>query len=183
MKWLAIKLVLILAIGAAVYFLLPVFGTTSPVGIQTKGLSNAKQLATGAKLYAMDHDGRFPVHLSELEPDYLPVGGLNQLLYRPSEGMAKGTIYPVRCDWLYFGAFHDEKNPPTILIASPQAFTENRKSARIVVYSDTSAVIVDDENFQTKIRQTIKELNERATSLMPKQENTTRPIADPGVPR
>jgi hypothetical protein len=187
MKWRLIKigfLICAITVGIVVATLLflPFRGPFGSKVINVMNLSNARQLAIAVKLYVVDHDGRFPMHLNELEPDYLHESILKQLLYRPNDEKHTVTVYPVRCDWLYFGAFHDEKHPPTILIASPQAFTEDRKSKRVVIYGDISGEILNDEDFQPKLRQTIKELNERAAALMPKQEQTAPPVEQPEVP-
>ena len=114
--------------GLAALLLLPIFGRTAVKGVATRNLSNAKQLWLGAKLYADDHGGRFPTHLTELEPDYFPPGRLDYLLYRTKVGEEEEPRF--RYDWLYFGAFFDETNPPSLFIASPQAFTAEKKQDR-----------------------------------------------------
>ena len=120
------------------------------------------------------------MHLNELSPDYIPSESSSELLYVRAY---KDEPFPgPQYEWLYFGAFFTEQDPPTILIASPQVFTERGKSKRIVIYGDTSGVLLNDEDFQPKLRQTIKELNERAVALMPKQEQTTPPVEQPEMP-
>jgi hypothetical protein len=169
---------LVLATG----ILLPFFGKTAARGPFTKNLSNAKQLGTGVYLFAMDHEGRFPMHLSEVFPDYIPAEAWRELLYRPARPSEEQPDSASRYDWLYFGAFFDEQHPPTILIAAPQAFTEKGKSRRILVYGDGIGAVEADDVCQRKLRQTIKELNERAAVLMPKRENSAPQIDQPTVP-
>lgn len=50
---------------------LPVFGEAQENAKATKSLSNARQLVTGCKLYAVDHQGQFPPNLDALVPDYM----------------------------------------------------------------------------------------------------------------
>ena len=140
--------------------LLPVFGRKSVVGVQTKQLSNAKQLGTAAKLYAMDNEGRFPLHLAEVEPDYLPSGSFEQLLCEAIDGDKK--LPRLKYEWLYFGAFFDEKNPPPLLIASPQAFTADKKQKRVIIRGDGSGSIVNDDEYQQELRKTIDAMHQRA---------------------
>jgi prepilin-type N-terminal cleavage/methylation domain-containing protein len=53
-------LVVISIIAILAGIALPVFSGVQERGQQTKALSNAKQIALACKLYAQDHDGRFP---------------------------------------------------------------------------------------------------------------------------
>ena len=163
------------AVAIAVGLMLPVFGTTAVRGIQTKNLSNAKQLALAAKLYAMDNEGRFPIHLSELEPDYLPPGSLENLLYQAKADKEDPPRY--KYDWLYFGAYFDEKNPPPLLIASPQAFTADKKAKRIIIDSDASGSVVNDDEYQQELRKTIEAMHQRAGT--PTTPATEAPPASP----
>jgi hypothetical protein len=71
---------------------LPVFGQVQVKGAQTKALSNAKQIATACKLYAVDNGGLFPSYtLTNGKPTTTPVQDSNtafaQLIpdYIPSE--------------------------------------------------------------------------------------------------
>ncbi|MEO7319035.1 MAG: DUF4190 domain-containing protein, partial [Chthoniobacteraceae bacterium] len=50
---------------------LPVFSKVQERGTQTKSLSQAKQLAMGCKIYALDHNGAFPATLEELFPEIM----------------------------------------------------------------------------------------------------------------
>jgi hypothetical protein len=179
MKRALLVIAVICAVVAAVVISLPIFGRTAARGTLTKNLSNAKQLGTGVRLFAMDHQGRFPMHLSELFPDYVPSENWRELLFIRARVTEDESFPAPQYEWLYFGAFCDEQHRPTILIASPQVFYEKGKLKRIIVFGDGSGTLADDEEFQTKLRQTIKELNERAATLMPKRESSALPVAVP----
>jgi len=89
-------LVVISIIAILAGIALPVFGEVQVRGAQTKALSNAKQVGTGCKLFAMDYQGNFPqwpkgadgapdkagtatdsnAVLETLIPDYLPDKGV-----------------------------------------------------------------------------------------------------------
>ena len=161
---------------------LPTMGPYTPIRAVTENLSTGKRLAVAAKAFATDHEGHFPRHLIEFEPDYLPAGNSELYLFRSVDTDSNGNADLQRYDWLYFGAFFDEQHPPTILIAAPQAFTVRGKAKRIVALADGTATIVTEETFQEKLAATIAELNERAAALMPKQEQGTPPVERPAVP-
>ena len=80
-------------------------------------------------------------------------------------------------DWLYFGAFFDEKNPPPLLIASPQAFTAGKKTKRIIIHPDGSGSIVNDDEYQQELRKTIEAMRQRAGT--PTTPATEAPPASP----
>ncbi len=84
-------LVVISIIAILAGIALPVFGQVQIKGAQTKALSNAKQIATALKLYAVDNSGTFPSYtltngvpntsspvadsntaFAQLIPDYVP---------------------------------------------------------------------------------------------------------------
>ena len=137
---------------AAALWVLPIWPATR--GRQTRSLSNAKQLATGCKLYAIDHQGRFPVHLGELVPDYIPtLDGLRYLSGRQSE---KSNV---QFDWLYFGAGFGDSDSLPVLIASPQATTiEKNMQRRIVVDSSTSGQIIRESAYQELLANMVKQM-------------------------
>ncbi len=82
-------------------------------------MAEAKQIAIACKLYASDHEGRYPARLEELVPEYLPdkklIGGYDCL---------GGT---------------DTEEPNTVLLRSRSLTKEGR---RIVVHSDASVHLV-----------------------------------------
>ncbi len=61
-------LVVIAIIAILASAALPVYTTVQERGQQTKDLSNAKQIALACKLYAGDHDGKFPYQNGQVDP-------------------------------------------------------------------------------------------------------------------
>ena len=61
-------LVVITIIAILASIALPVFSSVTERANQTKDLSNAKQIALGCKLYAGDHDGKFPNQNGQVDP-------------------------------------------------------------------------------------------------------------------
>ncbi len=159
--WKGIGIALVSGLGALVVvgLSLPVFGRVGVKGLQTKNLRNAKQLGLATKLYAMDHGGRFPMHLSELTPEYIPALSLDQLLYEAKAGDEKQPR--LKYDWLYFGAFFDEAHPPSLLIASPHVIKDGVKHKRVVIYANGSGSIVKDDEYEAELRQTIDAMRQR----------------------
>jgi prepilin-type N-terminal cleavage/methylation domain-containing protein len=76
-----IELLVVIAIIAILASIaLPVFSTVQERGKQTKDMSNAKQIATACKVFAGDHDGKFPYQNGQVEPpvDIAAGGNANQ---------------------------------------------------------------------------------------------------------
>jgi prepilin-type N-terminal cleavage/methylation domain-containing protein len=64
-----IELLVVIAIIAILASIaLPVFSTVQERGKQTKDMSNAKQIALACKVYAGDHDGKFPYQDGRVDP-------------------------------------------------------------------------------------------------------------------
>jgi prepilin-type N-terminal cleavage/methylation domain-containing protein len=64
-----IELLVVIAIIAILASIaLPVFSTVQERGKQTKDMSNAKQIALACKVFAGDHDGRFPYQDGKVDP-------------------------------------------------------------------------------------------------------------------
>jgi prepilin-type N-terminal cleavage/methylation domain-containing protein len=64
-----IELLVVIAIIAILASIaLPVFSSVQERGKQTKDMSNAKQIATACKVYAGDHDGRYPYQNGQIDP-------------------------------------------------------------------------------------------------------------------
>ncbi len=160
-KWFGIAML----IGFAALLLLPVFGKTAVRGLQTKNLSNAKQLGLAARQFAEDHDGRFPMQLSEIVPDYLDANQSDYLLFAAKLGDEENPR--LKYDWLYFGAGFDDKNPPPLLIAFPLAFRDDKKQKRIVIYADGSGWIVNEEEYQAELRKTIEAMHKKFDAAKP----------------
>jgi prepilin-type N-terminal cleavage/methylation domain-containing protein len=74
-----IELLVVIAIIAILASIaLPVFSSVQERGKQTKDMSNAKQIATACKVYAGDHDGRYPYQNGQVDPPVdITVGGGN----------------------------------------------------------------------------------------------------------
>ncbi|MEO7724957.1 MAG: type II secretion system protein [Chthoniobacterales bacterium] len=69
-------LVVITIIAILASIALPVFSAVTERANQTKDLSNAKQIALGCKLFAGDHDGKYPYQNGQVDPpvDIAPPG-------------------------------------------------------------------------------------------------------------
>ncbi len=69
-------LVVITIIAILAGIALPVFNSVTERANQTKDLSNAKQIALACKLYAGDHDGKYPFQDGQVDPptDIAPPG-------------------------------------------------------------------------------------------------------------
>jgi type II secretory pathway pseudopilin PulG len=101
---------------------LPAMGEVSDRRERDNALSNARQIGTACRIYAGDHQGRFPVRLQELVPDYLPDPTILDCRYPDRKN-------PVPYD--YFGG--SENDPPRkVLIASPKVANKGR----VFVYVD-----------------------------------------------
>jgi prepilin-type N-terminal cleavage/methylation domain-containing protein len=74
-----IELLVVIAIIAILASIaLPVFSSVQERGKQTKDMSNAKQIATACKVFAGDHDGKFPYQNGQVDPPTdITVGGGN----------------------------------------------------------------------------------------------------------
>jgi hypothetical protein len=105
---------------------LPVFAEVKDRGNQTRALSDIKQVGTACKIYAADHDGRFPPKLEDLIPDYLPDAGLLACTYPDPKN-------PVAFE--YFGG-SEKDDPKKILIASPAI----EGKGRVFLYVDGSGM-------------------------------------------
>ena len=161
-KWFGFAM---LAGAMALGLALPVFGRTAVRGAQTKNLSNAKQLALAVRVYAQDNEGRFPLHLSDLVPDYIPGENLDHLLFAAKIGDEDNPR--LKYDWLYFGAGFRDTNPPPLLIASPHAFRDDKKQRRIVIYADGTGAVINDEQYQPELRKTIEAMHQRFDAAKP----------------
>ena len=150
--------------------LFPLQGGSPNYGMRTKNLSHAKQLATACKIYASDHEGRFPVHLSELEPDYIPKGELDKLRCS-SVGREGDPTFLM--DWLYFGAGFTDENPPHILIVSPQVTTSLPKPKRVIVKGDGSGRVIDEADYPPLLAETVRQM--QAQDAKRREKNSQEP--------
>ena len=124
--YLTTLLLLVSTIAVLAGMALPVFGEVKERGNLTKALSNAKQIGTACRIYALDNDGKFPVKLADLVPDYLPDASILACQYPDP---AKPTAYE------YFGGT-DKDDPNKILISSPAVAGKGR----VFIYVGGSSV-------------------------------------------
>ncbi|MCE9608796.1 MAG: hypothetical protein K8R23_01075 [Chthoniobacter sp.] len=115
------------AIGAGVA--LPVFGKVGGKAKATKSLSNARQIGTACKLYAVDNGGKFPKSLAALVPDYLPDATILASPFAP--GVAAG--------YTYHAGLTDTSPAKTVLIEDKFAGAEK---TRVIVRVDGSGEIL-----------------------------------------
>jgi hypothetical protein len=109
----------------------------SPITVQ---LSNLKQLKLGLRLYAEDHDGRFPTHLAELlEVPYIPAE-ISQF-HDPTTKTPK--------DWIYYAGHTLHDSPDTMLLASPVTV---EKQKRMVATVHTFGEIIAESEFQKRLK-------------------------------
>jgi len=158
-------------VAALWYF--PVFKGRAVRGPLTKNLSHAKILATGCQLYAIDHDGRFPMHLNELAPDYVRQKDLDEWRFTSLGHSERSTIL---IDWLYFGAGFDDKNPPALLIASPQASTFGKtKQSRIAIAGDAAGAVISEADYQKRLTETVQQMRALDYARHPKSPTASPP--------
>jgi len=110
---------------------LPAFTAARERSMETKSLSNEKQLIVACRLYATDHQGQFPPNLEALVPKYLTD---KALLISPFNAMASGY------EGYDYKAGHTEADPAsTVLIEDRFAATKN---LRVVAHVDGSAEVI-----------------------------------------
>jgi hypothetical protein len=109
---------------------LPVFGEVQKKGKATKSLSNAKQLATACKLYAVDNSGKFPPTLQALVPDYLASPAIFASPFRPEVPMG----------YDYKAGLTDTSAAGLVLIEDK--FAPEVGHVRVVSHVDTSAEVI-----------------------------------------
>jgi hypothetical protein len=110
---------------------LPIFGAVKAKGEQTKALSNAKQIAIGCRLYAVDHHGAFPKTLDELVPDYMPDRQIFVCTFDKGHD-------PMGFE--YYGG--KDTDPPENVLLVSKALSQGKW--RVVVYVDSSGRVVRD---------------------------------------
>lgn len=126
MGYLGIALIPVLAILAGMA--LPIFTEVKLRGLETKSLSNAKQIGLACKLYAQDHHGDFPKALDELVPDYLPD---RSAFICPLSGPS------VPIGYLYFGG--KETDPEKNILLASKILIKGKR--RVVIYVDCSGEV------------------------------------------
>ena len=136
--------------------LLPLIGRPSKIGANTRNSMNGKQLGIACRLFAEDHDGRFPVHLSELQPDYVREENFKSLAYRVVDAAGRPTNETL--DWLYYGAGFDDTSITTVLIASPQVVISKGKPYRVSIQADSSGYTMPESEYQARLTETIRRM-------------------------
>ncbi len=116
-------------------------------------------MGLAARLYSEDHQGKFPFDLTECVPTFIEASAFENLRFDSREKSNQPSR--PKFDWLYFGAFFEERNPPPLLIASPQTFVAGATRKRIIVLGDLSASIVLEEKYQELLRKTIEAMRQR----------------------
>lgn len=118
-------LFLIAAVAILAGLALPVFAAVQEKGLQTKGLSQLRQVGVACQIYAIDHDGKFPAKLDDLVPEQLPDASLLLCPYPDAKSPKP---------FEYFGG---SKSDPSdqVLAASPAV----PNKGRLFLYIDGSA--------------------------------------------
>ena len=124
-----VMLPVIIALLAAIAF--PVFKSVQAKGLETKALSNAKQIGTACRLYAVDKNGAFPKTLDELVPEYLPD---RELFVCPFDKSRDPMGYE------YYGG--KDTDPADNVLLVSKALSEGKR--RVVINVDTSGRVVRD---------------------------------------
>lgn len=130
------KRILIILVLAAVLFGIvawPVYSGVKERAALRDTLHRAKTIALACKMYAADHSGKYPEHLADLVPSYLPD---SRFIVIPSRDGKR------HLDFEYFGG-SDTDPPQGLLLRVPP---DRPDGAEILVYSDTSAEIRTKRN-------------------------------------
>ena len=120
MGYASFALIPIIAILAGIA--LPVFSEVQIRGLETKALSNGKQIATACKIYAMDNKGNFPPTLEALVPDYISERSVFICPFDPAEPFGY-TFYPGK-----------ETDPATNVLLVSKSLSKRKR--RVVVHVD-----------------------------------------------
>ena len=105
---------------------------------QTWELANLKQVSLGLRLFADDHEGRFPKRLDELVPDYVPM--YKDLFTRAIDGDPPQPV-------AYYPGYGTSDSHDLIILASPRPFEGARGRTRTIVHRDSSAEIISESSF------------------------------------
>ena len=130
---------LLLLIGVTIF--IPVYGRPCPKAQRTKFLSQVKGVFPALKMYAGDHEGKFPSQLSDLEPDYIQPPFFSRLFYVEEKS-------GIRVEPIYFSGYTDAVPPATILIGS----TLSGGKYRIAVCADGSAQVFLEAKYQELLK-------------------------------
>lgn len=108
---------------------MPVFGKAQEKEKAAKSLSNAKLIATGCRLYAVDNIGKFPPKLEALVPDYIANATVFVSPFAPGEPMG----------YTYTAGLTDTSPPNLDLIEDKFSVIQGQ---RVVVHVDSSGEVI-----------------------------------------
>lgn len=118
----------------------PMMSSVQQQGSQTKLISNGREVVLALKLYAGDHDGRYPATLQEL----ITSGTLTNAELLTLASTPTGEKKP----WLYDKTLTDTSPGICMVLAAPFTTGAGGKQTRIVVRNDGSAESISEEDFQ-----------------------------------
>lgn len=121
-----------LAVLAAIA--IPAFSGVQARGNQMKALSNAKQIVMGMKMYAANHDGKYPPTLEVLFDEKILEE--RRLLEFPPDMNVPGQ------GWEYLGAGHTDYDPGNLVILRSKKPDRTRK---IIIARNDGSVQVERE--------------------------------------
>jgi hypothetical protein len=134
----------------------------------SRNMVNARQLAAACNWYAADHQDRYPARLDELEPKYVPHGELEEL-----RRFYAGRRPENQMDWLYFGAGFHAKDPPQLLLASPQTVIIRGSQRRVVYGEDANGSIVTESEYKQLLSETVQQIKALGQDHMASKSGAT----------
>jgi hypothetical protein len=105
---------------------------------QMRLASEGKQLGAMLKIYATDHDGKYPAELLEL---------VTEKIATESQLHAKDAKLGLDEPWLYDATLIETSPANAILLASPFAVRKGIKQQRVVVRNDGSVETIDESAY------------------------------------
>ncbi|MES2597780.1 MAG: hypothetical protein V4662_20780 [Verrucomicrobiota bacterium] len=123
----------------------PSFNVIQDSANQTKVSANGKQVGIALKVYAAGNDGRYPEKLSALIAKDLIVDDVLLVVADPQSSQP--------LPWLYDATLTESSPAEAILLATPFAY---RGEKRIIVQNDGSALVIKEEEFQERRKETLE---------------------------
>ena len=108
---------------------LPAFGKVSAKGKASSSLLQAKQIAIACKMYAGDHDGKFPPTLDALVPAYLPERKVFVSPFAPDEPMG----------YTYHPGLTEKSPSETVLVED--RYSIGVAGQRVTIHADTTGEV------------------------------------------
>ena len=119
-------------------------------GTQVRSVNNVRQIGLALLLYAKDNDGKLPLLLSALPPDYLDADSLPKLRFCDQDGKTE-------LDWLYYPKPNiNTLSDATILAAAPRTRHSGGKDVRIVLHCDGSVTLMSEAEFQKQLGEELR---------------------------